>query len=189
MNRLIFAITLAVGLLTGGMNASADVIYNVDRAWSNATLVGTVDVELGNYSIQNQGAHPFNAVNLVLTVGGTSFNVNNVLTDVTFGTGVFNIQATSTQLIFNAAGDGSNPADLIFSSGGTGNDRYAIGSDSTPAFEIAFTSAGNPSDILSGFPVVWGTTAAVPVPSSLIALATLCVAGMFAARRSRGQTA
>lgn len=157
--------------------------YVVNRSFSDgvktATLTGSIDIALGNYVIQNNSGSPFTSVNLVLTVGSTSYNVNNVSTQLILGTGVFNIAATATELIFDFSGNGGNPADLgFFETNGFGN-RYYIGSNGNPAFEVAYTAAG---DVLANpgprFPVVFGRQAAVPEPASLAAWSLLGVVGL-----------
>lgn len=187
MNRIYSTLFTAIALLMFAHNAAAGVIYDVNRAWTNgsqnASLVGTVDVDLGSYTIQNNGLAPFNAANLTLTVGGTSYSVNNVLTTSIFGSGLFSITATATELIFSALGNGFNPADLVFSDGGA--NRYAIGSDGNPAFEIAITNSGfvlNSSSPV--FPVVWGTAVStVPEPTTLALLGLGLVGACFARKK------
>src|SRR5208337_3197032 len=77
----------AVLLIASSVQAE---IYNVDRAFTQgvlaATLIGTVDIPLGNYTIQNSSASPFSSVNLTLTVGGTPYTLDSVLTGIIIGT-------------------------------------------------------------------------------------------------------
>jgi hypothetical protein len=164
---LIFCFTAA----TMVASRSQAVTYEVNRSFtdgiSTATLTGTVNVIIGNYVIQNANPNPFTAVNLNLTVNATSYNLTNALTDIVFGTGQFFIDATPTTLTFSTAnGNGVNPADLIFSdnTNPSSTNRYAIGSNGNPAFEVAYTDAGF---VVAGarFPTVFGT--AVPEPSSI----------------------
>jgi hypothetical protein len=97
-------------------------IYTIDRsitdgvADATANLTGTLDIPVGNYTIQNSSASPFTSVNLTLTVLGTPYIVDNVLTGIIRGTGQFFVDAGSTTLTFSTANSNvSNPADLEFS--------------------------------------------------------------------------
>jgi|GEM_PF-3531002 len=196
-DNLVKTLTLSAfalaAMILGAGSAAAGVIYDVNRSWANggstATLVGTVDVAIGSYSIQDAGSHPFNAVNLTLTVDGTSVGVNNVLTNFIIGTGVFTIQATATQLLFSASGDGTNPADLVFAETDLFGNRYAIGSDGSPAFEIGVIETGPDAGAVFAvpapvYPVVWATVSRIPEPSAL-ALFGLGLAGLGVMVRRR----
>jgi hypothetical protein len=149
---------------------AAATIYLVDRSFAgsggSAHLTGTLEIPLGNYTIMNQGASPFLAVNLMLEVNGTSYLLNQALTGIILGTGRFFINATPTTLTFNTANaDGFNPADLVFSdnSNPEANNRYTIGYDAALGFEVAYTGSG--SVVASAtFPSVFGT--AVPEPTA-----------------------
>jgi hypothetical protein len=167
-------------------NSSQAVVYEVNRlfteGFSIATLTGTVDVPIGNYVIQNTTPNPFTAVDLTLTVNASTYNLTNVSTDSIYGSGQFTIDATPTTLTFNASGDISNPADLVFH----GNhplfiNRYVIGSNGFPAFEVAYTDAGTVGTTGVSFPTVFGT--AVPEPSSLLLI--VAAGMMFTCRRFR----
>jgi hypothetical protein len=117
--------------------------YTVNRSFGNASLVGTVDVPTGHYTIMNGTPNPFTAVALTLTVNGASYNLTSAFTDYISGTGQFIIDATSTTLTFDTANaDLSNPADLGFSDPSAQN-LYLIGTDEVPHFEGAWTGAGN----------------------------------------------
>lgn len=63
MNRIFSTLFTAIALVTIATNAAAGVIYDVNRGWSdgvlNVSLVGTVDVDIGSYTIQSQGGGPF----------------------------------------------------------------------------------------------------------------------------------
>jgi hypothetical protein len=127
----------------------------------------------------NGNPDPFTGINLRLTVNGTPFDLVHADTSLISGTGQFLIDANASTLIFNTANaDAQNPADLIFRTAST-SDEYIIGSDAIPAFEVAYTSAG---DVLTHptFPVLYGTI--VPEPSSLI-LCGLGVAALLLRRR------
>jgi hypothetical protein len=165
---IIFFLLLVVSWHT---SHAQSLVYTVNRSFSDgvnvATLNGTVEIPVGNYIIQNSGPSPFTAVNLALTVQGSSYDVDNVLTGEIVGTAKFFIDANSTDLTFNTANfSAGDPADLVFSDVlilYTG-DRYGIGSDGNPTVEVAFTASG---DVISGgpFPTVFGTV--VPEPSAL----------------------
>ena len=164
----IFASVAAIATFSVASSAKADT-YNVSRSFSDgggtATLVGTVDAALGNYTIMNGAPNPFTNVNLTLTVNGTPFILDHANTSLIFGSGQFFIDATAASLIFNTANaDGNNPADLRFFDSLNSN-FYSIGSDAKPGFEIGSTSAGEVSADVT-FPVVFGT--AVPEASTSI---------------------
>jgi hypothetical protein len=164
------------------------VVYEVNRTFSDgfstAMLTGTVSVPLGNYVIQNASPSPFTAVNLTLTVNAVPYSLTNALTDVITGTGQFTIDATATDLIFIASGDVANPADLVFSDNLNPNapNRYSIGSDGIPAFQIAATESEFVSTQMVQFPDVFGV--AIPEPAAGLTL-LIGMAGMGSLRRSR----
>jgi hypothetical protein len=179
MKRVIYAATAIAVMITGSAQAT---LYDVNRSITDgssiATLTGTVDCSVGTYDIMNQGASPFTAVNLILTVNGTSYTLNNALTGIIWGTGQFLIEATPTTLTFSTAtADGGDPADLVFSDNTTdpyANDRYVIGSNADPQFEAAYTDAGNVLSTTVTFPTIFGTAGtAVPEPTTMIAGAML----------------
>jgi hypothetical protein len=164
-------------------------IYNVDRSFTdgvnNATLIGTVEIPLGSYTIQDSSASPFSSVNLTLTVAGTPYTVDNVLTGIISGTGQFLIDATPTTLTFNTANsNASNPADLVFSDNSIvyDNDRYVIGSNGDPQFEAAYTGAGSVISTAVTYPTVFGT-AAVPEPTTLALVGLSGLATFMGIRR------
>ena len=119
MNKIasgLLIFTFAAASLTA--SSSQAVVYEVNRTFGipSATLTGTVDVPLGNYVIQNETPNPFTDVNLTLTVNAFPYSLTYALTDLVDGTGQFFVDATPTTLTFSTAnGDGSNPADLVFS--------------------------------------------------------------------------
>ncbi|NCS48254.1 MAG: PEP-CTERM sorting domain-containing protein [Microcystis aeruginosa BK11-02] len=191
-NRLIPTLALAGATSLAAMLtpvAATAVTFTVNRSWSsgsnNASLVGTVDVPVGSYTIQNGTPNPFTNVNLILTVNGNPFPVLNAAnTSSISGTGQFLVNATSSTLTFNTANaNGSNTADLAFvnSSTGFGGPLYAIGFDSIPGFEIAVGTSPSPSVVASvAFPVTFGTVQQVqqvPEPASLFGLGVLSTLG------------
>ena len=160
--------------------------YTVNRSFSQngniATLVGTVGVANGSYTIENSSPSPFTSVNLTLTVAGTPYTVDNVVTALIFGTGQFSNNATSTTLTFSTANfNGFNPADLEFLDA-TGTNAYIIGSDGSPDFQVANTAAGKVIDDSMALPTVFGV-AAVPEPSTMrfagVMLAIICSVKLF----------
>ena len=168
-------------MLATGVQAAVPTTYYVDRSWSTATLIGPLEIPMGNYIIQNQGPSPFTSVNLTLTVNGTPYAVNNVHTDLIYGTGAFTIDAGPIALIFDASGDGSNPADLVFSDSPINIDnRYAIGANGDPGFEIGFTDAGSVVQTGLTFPL---TFAVVPEPTTFALLGVVSLALVMARRR------
>ena len=183
--RLLLAISAALAPFLTPVGAAA-ATYDVHRFFSdgptNATLTGTLELPLGSYTIMDRAPSPFAAVNLTLTVNGVSYSLHNALTDVIFGTGQFFIEATADSLIFNTANaDGSNPADLVFSDNldPQAHNRYAIGWNGAPGFEVAYTEAGDLA-VPATFPTVF---AVVPEPSTMTLLATAM--GLLATRTVR----
>lgn len=190
-NRLIPTLALAGATSLAAMLtpvAAKAVTFTVNRSWSesgnNASLVGTVDVPVGSYTIQNGTPNPFTNVNLILTVNGNPFPVLNAAnTSFVIGTGQFLVNATSSTLTFNTANaNGSNPADLVFVNSSTGfnGPLYAIGFESIPGFEIAINTSPNVLASVS-FPVTFGTAQQVqqvPEPASLFGLGVLGTLGV-----------
>jgi hypothetical protein len=172
---------LAAALLSSQAQA---VVYEVNRTFSEGllttTLAGTVSVPLGNYVIENGAPNPFSDLNLTLTMDGDSHPLTYALTGLISGSGQFVVDATATSLVFTASGDGSNPADLVFSDSTDlmGPIRYAIGSDSDPAFEAAYAGFDYAVAVVQ-FPVIFGI--AIPEPASALML----VMGMLAAGTCR----
>jgi PEP-CTERM motif len=163
-------------------------LYDVNRFFTaggtNATLTGTLDIPTGNYVIQNASVSPFTTVNLTLTVNAASFNLDNALTGFILGNGQFFIDATPTTLTFSTANaDVHNPADLVFSdnSDPSLNNRYSIGYNGIPGFEVAYTDAGSVVTYAT-LPTVFGT--AIPEPGSF-ALVGLSIVGLLAIIRRR----
>ncbi len=155
--------------------------YVVNRSISNgasvATLVGTLDIPIGSYLIENEGESPFTDVNLTMTVDSVSFDLDASLTGIITDDGQFFIEATSTSLTFDAIGNDQNPADLVFSDNMDpfANNRWVIGSNGSPAFEAARSDNGELLTNAFSFPVTFGTV--VPEPSSMhCLLAILCLA-------------
>jgi hypothetical protein len=78
-------------------------------------------------------------------------------TSLIFGTGEFLINANASTLIFDTASfNGFNGVDFDFRTASTG-DLYAIGSDADPAFEAAYTFAGDVVNMNITFPLQFGT--------------------------------
>ncbi|CCI23125.1 exported hypothetical protein [Microcystis aeruginosa PCC 9809] len=111
-NRLIPTLALAGATSLAAMLtpvAATAVTFTVNRSWSqsgnNASLVGTVDVPIGSYTIDSTGTpNPFTNVNLTLTVNGNPFTLDTVVvipSGSIIGTGQFLVNATSSTLTFN----------------------------------------------------------------------------------------
>ena len=188
-NRLIPTLALAGATSLAAMLtpvAATAVTFTVNRSWSqsgnNASLVGTVDVPIGSYTIQNGTPNPFTNVNLTLTVNSNPFTLNTADTSFIYGTGQFLVNATSSTLTFNTANaNGGNPANLTFVNSFTGLSapRYLIGSDGAPGFEIAIDTSPDVGALLA-FPVTFGTVQTVqqvPEPASLFGLGVLGTLG------------
>ena len=189
-NRLIPTLALAGATSLAAMLtpvAATAVTFTVNRSWSesgnNASLVGTVDVPVGSYTIQNGTPNPFTNVNLILTVNGNPFPVLNAAdTSNISGTGQFLVNATSSTLTFNTANaDGSNPANLAFVNSSTGfvGPLYGIGYDGNPGFEIAINTSPNVAASVA-LSVTFGTVQQVqqvPEPASLFGLGVLSTLG------------
>ena len=134
-NRLIPTLALAGATSLAAMLtpvAAKAITYTVNRSWSsgsdNASLVGTVDVPIGSYTIDSTGTpNPFTNVNLTLTVNGTPFTLDTVVipSGSISGTGQFLVNATSSTLTFNTNVSGSNSARVRFQNSGNpfGNRR------------------------------------------------------------------
>jgi hypothetical protein len=178
----LLAAAISVSVLINARPAAA-ATYDVNLSFTGggtASLVGTVDLPIGNYTIMNGAPNPFTAVNLTLTVNGTPYSLVQADTSLIHGAGQFLIDANASTLIFNTANtNAGNPADLIFRTAST-NDRYIIGSDADPAFEAAYTSAGDVLNTNITFPVQFGTI--VPEPSTLI-LFSLAAGALLMLRR------
>ena len=187
--------TSLAAMLTPVAAMAASVTYDVNRSWSNsgnnASLVGTVDVPVGSYTIQNGTPNPFTNVNLTLTVNSNSFPVlNTAYTSVIYGTGQFLVNATSSALTFNTANaNGGNPANLTFVNSFTGlsGPRYLIGSDGALGFEVAINipSIFYVSAPVAFGPVTFGTAqqppTSVPEPSAILSLLGLGLLGVGSA--------
>jgi len=157
--KLLASVLAALAIIMIADSAHA-ITYQVNQSWGGgfATLVGTVDVPLGTYTIMNNGPHPFTNVMLTLTVKGTSFTLDHADTSLIYGTGEFIIEATTEFLTFDTANTlAGNPADLTFYDSININ-RYAVGSDLNPHFESGITRAGIIADDIS-LPFLFGTVA------------------------------
>jgi hypothetical protein len=185
---LVSATIVTLIALAASSDARADV-YNINRyitdGTEQATLTGTVSIPEGNYILMAGDASPFTSVNLTMTLDGTPYGLDLVLTSLIQGTGEFIIDATPTGLTFDTANaDAYDSADLTFSDNpdSQSGDRYAIGYDAVPGFEAAYTDT-------AGFytpttqPIVFG--AAVPEPSALGLLALGTIATIVCRARWR----
>ena len=187
-NRLIPTLALAGATSLAAMLtpvAAKAITYTVNRSWSesdnNASLVGTVDVPIGSYTIQNGTPNPFTNVNLILTVNSNPFTLDAANTSGVFGTGQFLVNATSSTLTFNTANaDGSNQAFLAFVDSSTGltGPLYGIASQNVSAEVGASTLVSVFASV--SFPVTFGTAQTaqqVPEPASLFGLGVLGTLG------------
>jgi hypothetical protein len=179
----LFAVALIAWTMTITPSANAT-FYDVSRSWSDgsggtASLIGTVDVALGSYTIMNKGPSPFTSVSLTLIVnGGAPVHLNHADTSLIFGTGQFSIFATASSLIFDTAnGNGQNPADLLFRDA-TNMDFYAIGSDGLPHFQTGIIGNDDVLDQSISFPNVFGTAASAPDTGSTLAMLSISLLGL-----------
>jgi len=195
-NRLIPTLALAGATSLAAMLtpvAAKAITYTVNRSWSsgsdNASLVGTVDVPIGSYTIQNGTPNPFTNVNLTLTVNSNPFTLNTADTSFIYGTGQFLVNATSSTLTFNTNVSGFNAARVRFQNSGNpfGNRRYEIGTFLNPFtgqlvnLEGSTASPGFTEVVASvSLPVTFGTAQTaqqVPEPASLFGLGVLGTLG------------
>ncbi|GCA93042.1 PEP-CTERM sorting domain-containing protein [Microcystis aeruginosa] len=198
-NRLIPTLALAGATSLAAMLtpvAAKAITYTVNRSWSsgsdNASLVGTVDVPIGSYTINSTGTpNPFTNVNLTLTVNGTPFTLDTVVipSGSISGTGQFLVNATSSTLTFNTNVSGFNAARVRFQNSGNpfGNRRYEIGTFLNPFtgqlvnLEGSTASPGFTEVVASvSLPVTFGTAQTaqqVPEPASLFGLGVLGTLG------------
>ncbi len=198
-NRLIPTLALAGATSLAAMLtpvAAKAVTFTVNRSWSNgsdnASLVGTVDVPIGSYTIQNGTPNPFTNVNLILTVNGNPFTLDTVVipSGIINGTGQFLVNATSSTLTFNTNASGSNADRVRFQNSGNpfGNRQYEIGTFiDKSTFQLAnlegsISSAGFTEVLASvSLPVTFGTAQTaqqVPEPASLFGLGVLGTLGV-----------
>jgi len=199
-NRLIPTLALAGATSLAAMLtpvAAKAITYTVNRSWSsgsdNASLVGTVDVPIGSYTINSTGTpNPFTNVNLTLTVNGTPFTLDTVVipSGSISGTGQFLVNATSSTLTFNTNVSGFNAARVRFQNSGNpfGNRRYEIGTfldfftGQLVNLEGSTASPGFTEVVASvSLPVTFGTAQTaqqVPEPASLFGLGVLGTLGV-----------
>ena len=87
-----FAFMLIVTATLGLVAPSATMAdtYFVQRAWSNATLTGTMELPMGNYTITNRIPAPFTSIHLTLSVNGSQIALfTNALTTILAGLASF----------------------------------------------------------------------------------------------------
>jgi hypothetical protein len=208
-NRLFPTLALAGATSLAAMLtpvAAMAVTFNVNRSWSQgsdtASLVGTVDVPVGSYTIQNGTPNPFTNVNLTLTLNGNAVTLNAVdLTD-TLAPAQFLVNATSSVLTFNAdisgcSDDCKSELEFINSSQGTSGPFYRIRlvsffgvSESTEQGVIRspFTNVVSSPN----FPVTFGTAqqqppTSVPEPTATVGLLGLGLLGVGSALKRMGK--
>ena len=199
-NRLIPTLALAGATSLAAMLtpvAAKAITYTVNRSWSesgdNASLVGTVDVPIGSYTINSTGTpNPFSNVNLTLTVNGNPFTLDTVVIPggSIIGTGQFFVNATSSTLTFNTNTSDFDEAKVRFQNSGnpSGNRQYEIGTfvdvfnSQLVNLEGSISSPGFTSVLASvSLPVTFGTAQTaqqVPEPASLFGLGVLGTLGV-----------
>ncbi len=197
-NRLIPTLALAGATSLAAMLtpvAAKAVTFTVNRSWSqsgnNASLVGTVDVPIGSYTINSTGTpNPFTNVNLTLTVNGNPFTLDAANTLLLSGTGQFLVNATSSTLTFNTNVSSFDQATVRFQNSGNpfGNRWYEIGTFldfftfQLVNFEGSIASPSFTEVVASvSLPVTFGTAQTaqqVPEPASLFGLGVLGTLGV-----------
>ncbi|RPH89655.1 MAG: PEP-CTERM sorting domain-containing protein [Chroococcales cyanobacterium metabat2.561] len=180
--------------------------FNVNRSWSQgsdtASLVGTVDVPVGSYTIQNGTPNPFTNVNLTLTVNGNAVTLNAVdLTD-TLAPAQFLVNATSSVLTFNADVSGCSSdcgSRLVFIDSSLGQSNgpfYRIGSRFLgPVISREVGVIISPFTAVESslnFPVTFGTAqqqppTSVPEPTATVGLLGLGLLGVGSALKRMGK--
>jgi len=210
-NRLFPTLALAGATSLAAMLtpvAAMAVTFNVNRSWSqgtnNASLVGTVDVPVGSYTIQNGSPNPFTNVNLTLTINGNAVTLNAVaLTNTnTSAPAQFLVNATSSVLTFNPDVSGCSSVCLsrlgfIDSSQGLSGPFYLIGSTSSLGSSQNQEQGFIPSPFTSvisspNFPVTFGTAqqqppTSVPEPTATVGLLGLGLLGVGSALKRMGK--
>lgn len=162
--------TSLAAMLTPVAAKAVSVTYNVNRSWSqsgnNASLVGTVAVPLGNYTITDGGSTPFTNVNLTLKLNGTPYTLDTVY-NVTNADGKFYVNAGPSALIFNTADAvAPNVAGLSFVN--LDGDYYDIKTYDS-SIEQAGDSSGRSQVTASvSFPLTFGTAQQVPEPLTML---------------------
>jgi hypothetical protein len=217
-NRLFPTLALAGATSLAAMLtpvAAMAVTFNVNRSWSsfgnNASLVGTVDVPVGSYTIQNGSPNPFTNVNLTLTINGNPVTLNAVALTNTSAPAQFLVNATSSVLTFNPDVSGCSyiclsRLEFIDSSQGQVNAPfYSIESGKTisspvPPFGLItvnreqgfIQSLGTIVISSTNFPVTFGTAqqqppTSVPEPTATVGLLGLGLLGVGSALKRMGK--
>ena len=211
-NRLFPTLALAGATSLAAMLtpvAAMAVTFNVNRSWSegtnNASLVGTVDVSVGSYTIQNGSPNPFTNVNLTLTINGNAVTLNAVALTNTSAPAQFLVNATSSVLTFNpdvsdAGCSFSCVSNLVFldsSQGQANGPIYSIGSvsDLGSIFREERGVIQSPFTIVvssTNFPVTFGTAqqqppTSVPEPTATVGLLGLGLLGVGSALKRMGK--
>ncbi|TRU86999.1 MAG: PEP-CTERM sorting domain-containing protein [Microcystis novacekii Mn_MB_F_20050700_S1] len=210
-NRLFPTLALAGATSLAAMLtpvAAMAVTFNVNRSWSegtnNASLVGTVDVPVGSYTIQNGSPNPFTNVNLTLTINGNAVTLNAVNLTETSAPAQFLVNATSSVLTFNPDVSGcsfgaicQSQLEFIDSSQGLSGPFYRIQS----VFSLGFSQNEEYGVIRSPFtgvtssinlPVTFGTAqqqppTSVPEPTTTVGLLGLGLLGVGSALKRMGK--
>jgi hypothetical protein len=88
--RLSFLTAAAATSVLISAGSAMAATYSVNRSWSDgggtASLVGTVELPFGNYTIMNGNPDPFTGINLTLTVNATPFGLIHADTSLISGT-------------------------------------------------------------------------------------------------------
>ncbi|MEA5576090.1 hypothetical protein [Anabaena sp. UHCC 0451] len=169
----ILPLIIGTAAILASATPSKALTFNVNQSWTGsfagngnvATLTGTVDIPVGNYTRNNGNqSSPFTGVNLTLNINGVSDALNASSLNIVNTLASYFINVSSADIKIStsgASGAGSNY--LLFTSTSTSS-RVLFGSDANPAFVFGSLSSGTLAVTDSSFPLTLGTVAPTPTP-------------------------